>query len=46
MITHCHTSVTLDNMVTIMVTSHEVIKKRHRRFWKDDIIQHVQYMVI
>ena len=24
---HCHTSVTLDDMVTVMVTSHEITKK-------------------
>jgi len=25
--THCHTSVTLDDMVTVLVTSHEVTEK-------------------
>jgi len=27
MVTHCHTSVTLDDMVTVTVTSHKVTKK-------------------
>jgi len=26
-ISHCHTSVTLDNMVTVMFTSHKITKK-------------------
>ena len=38
---HYHTLVTLDNMVTIIVTSHMIHRKEHRRFWKDNVIQHV-----
>jgi len=30
MISHCHTSVTSDDMVTVIVTSHKI----HRRTWK------------
>ena len=40
-----HTSVTSDDMVTVTVTSH-IIQEERRRFWKDDVIQCVIYMVI
>jgi len=36
-VTICHTSV--------MVTQSHVMKKDSRRFWKNDIIQHVIYML-
>ena len=43
---HCHTSVTSDDMVTVMVTSHKVTKEEYKRFWKDIIIQYVLHMLI
>ena len=36
---HYHTSVTSDDMVTVIVTSHEIIEK-------DNVIQHVIYILI
>jgi len=40
----CHTSVTSDDMVTVMVTSH-MIRKDEEGSRKDDVIQHVQHIL-
>ena len=43
---HCHKSVTSDDMVTVMITSHKITEKDIKGSEKDDTIQYVVYMVI
>jgi len=42
---HYHTSVTLDDMVTVTVTSHKITEKDVKDSEKNDIIQHILHML-
>ena len=43
---HCHTSVTSDDMVTVIVTSYKITEKKVEDSKKNDVIQCVEYMLI